>query len=275
MSHKTFRDSVRASSNDIPRLALQFARNIAYPRLNIGRYLAQIDELAAAARQLISPLDPILPRATTLSHFLFQEQAFEGNSADYEDPRNSYLNELLDRRLGIPISLSVLYLAVAERVGIPAYGISLPGHFMVGVRDHTQIEDLLFDPFHGGQQVSVADCKVLVSQTAGSAVPFQHNWLLPALSLDIVARMLNNLRLIYVQQQQWDKAIAVTEHLRVVQPKMPQLLRDLGLIYYHNDQLRQAAQYLELYLQADSQASDALAIQQALRDIVKGWAQQN
>lgn len=275
MAIRTFREELKHSPANTPLLALHAARNIAYPNLSIPYYLSQLDTLAEEVRELLDPLEPVATQAKMLADFLFQEQGFRGNTAEYNDPRNSFFNDLLDRRLGIPITLSVLYLAIANRVRIPAYGVGLPGHFIVGVRDSLQIEDILLDPFHNGVQLSIEDCKRLVQETAGITTPFQRNWLRPSHPLDILARMLNNLRIVYVQRQWWAEAIIVTEHLRLVQPDMPELLRDLGLIYYHQKAPHQAAHYLELYLQKLPNAVDASAIQEALKGMLDDWARYN
>ena len=151
----------------------------------------------------------------------FTQQRFRGNSATYQDPRNSYLNEVIERRLGIPISLSVIYIAIAQDLGLPAHGVGLPGHFIVGIRDNG--DEIYIDPFHGGVRLFQADCVQLVREATGISGAFQPEWLKPVSPVVILTRMLNNLRNIYLHQADWTHALAVVERLRLLQPDLPDL----------------------------------------------------
>lgn len=273
MDELTFRDELRLSPIDIPRSALRLAQEIAYPRLDTDYYLALLDKLAGAAGRVMPPAAPPLYRAQSLAEFLFHESGFRGNQADYADPRNSYLNEVLERRLGIPITLSLVFVAVARRLQLQAYGVGLPGHFIVAARDEG--EAWFFDPFHGGERLTPADCMRLVRQTAGYDGPFEESWLGPAAPRDILARLLNNLRIIYVEQEAWPQAMAVLEHMRLVQPERPQLLRDIGLVYFEKGDMQQASRYLEAYVQQAPDAADVPAIRRRIWLGLDSWAKRN
>ncbi len=266
-----FQNEIRQFPINLPRAALTLARAVAYPDLDIPHYLAQLNSLAEAARTAVSPHESVLAQADALAAFLFKEQRFQGNLAYYFDPRNSFLNDVLDRRQGLPVTLSILYAAVAERLGLPAFGVGMPGHFIVAVRVAGQ--DYYLDPFHEGQRLTMEACARLVKETTG--YEFRREWLAPTEPLAILVRMLNNLRNVYVQYQQWEAATAVIQLLNLAEPDVPQHLRDLGFIYFQNGAPRLAAASLEAYLQARPNAPDADAIQHNVSQAIDAWARQN
>lgn len=272
MDREAFASAVRQPEVNVPQAALLLAREIAYPGLPLEPYLQQLDALATAARSLTLVPDE-LERAAALATYLANEAGFQGNVVAYSDPRNSFLNDVLERRQGIPITLAIVYVAVARRLGLDAYGIGLPGHFIAAVRAGSK--RLLLDPFHGGTRLTVADCKRLVQETAGYQGPFERAWLEPAEPQAILARLLNNLRLIYFRLADWPKALAVLERLRQVQPDEAAHLRDLGLVHYQQDAYYAAAHYLEAYLEREPDSPEAIAIRQNLAEEFARWARMN
>lgn len=273
MSQQAFAALINAEPINVPRAALHFAREIAYPKLDVEQALLRIDDLAEAGQSFIPSRQSHIEQAEALVDFLFIRERFRGNSQSYNDPRNSYLNEVLERRVGIPISLSVLYISIAHRLGIPAQGIGLPGHFIVGIP--TQREIYYLDPFHGGNRLVEEDCASLVRQTTGYQGRLQPEWLEPVPPRAILTRMLNNLRGIYMQQEDWGHALAVVEHLRVLQPQLPDLLRDLGLIYHRQELLRLAVGYYERYLINAPNAPDAEVVRSHLEAAARNLARLN
>lgn len=273
MEDLTFVDELKQSPIDIPRAALRFARAIAYPDLDIAHYLARLDWLAGMASKVLHPNKPVPVQAEALADFLFRQFGFQGNTTDYLDPRNSYINEVLDRRLGIPISLSVIYVSVAQRLGLPAQGVGLPGHFIVSIQ--ASEGDLYLDPFHGGRRLSLEDCANLVILTTGYSGSFQMEWLDPTPPADILVRMLNNLKNVYMTKEDWDRTLTVLEHIRLVQPERPENLRDLGLVYHRMNSLRLAVQLYEQYLTKAPDAVDAGDIRKSLQEAAKRLAQLN
>jgi len=267
MSDISFFDAIHRSPIDVPWAALCFAREIAYPELDVQHYQYQLEDLCQSVRAQLSPIQSTAEQAEALSDFLFTQQRFRGNSAAYQDPRNSYLNEVMERRLGIPISLSVIYIAIAQDVGLPAYGVGLPGHFIVGVQEND--DEIYLDPFHGGVRLFQADCVQLVREATGFSGAFQPEWLKPVSPGVILTRMLNNLRNIYLHQEDWTHALAVVERLRMLQPDLTDLLRELGVIYERQGSLRFAIQYYEEYLAQAPQAADAGDVLARLRDAAR------
>lgn len=267
----TFHDEIHQTPIDLPRAALKLAREVAYPDLDVAGYLRRLDELAELAETAVSPHTSILTQTEKLAVFLFEEQQFQGNLPFYFDPRNSFLNDVLDRRLGIPITLSVLFITVGRKLGLPLYGVGMPGHFIAALRYGGQ--DIYFDPYHEGKRLTVQECANLVRQTTG--FEFRMEWLAPAESCDILIRMLNNLRNVYVQYQQWSPAAAVIELLNQAEPDVFHHLRDLGFVHFQGGRVWLAAHYLDAYLSAQPNASDADSIRHNISQAVDAWVRQN
>ncbi len=269
----SFQEELARKPIIVAHAALQFARGIAYPDLDVEHFLNRLTGLAEGARAVVSADDPTYVQAMGLADFLFQRMALQGNLESYSDPRNSFLNDVLDRRLGIPISLSVLYLDLARQLALPAEGVGLPGHFIVRVL--CPDEHLYLDPFHGGAELTLEDCARLVQRTTGYEGPLDPAWLEPAQPREILARMLSNLRNVYIGLRGWDLAIPVVEHLQMVQPEQEGHLRDLGLLHYHNGSLRQALSLLEKYLKLAPSAPDAQGVKEYLQSAARDLARWN
>jgi regulator of sirC expression with transglutaminase-like and TPR domain len=267
MSDLTFVGELNQPKIDVPRVALLFARSLAYPALNIDTYLSRLDTLTEQARLQLQAYKTMDEQVDTLSDYLFYQQDFRGNRGDYQDPQNSYLNRVMDRKLGIPITLSLLYVTVAQRLGIPAYGVGLPGHFIVGVFEKGK--EILLDPFNAGLRLSTGDCARLVSETTGEKVAFNPKWLQAVSPETLLARMLTNLSHAYIQKENWQMAIPVIQHLLMIQPEGDFHLRDLGYLYLYNGSLRLSAQYLEEYLRRSPGAQDFENVRTSLK-IVAG-----
>lgn len=217
-----------------------------YPTLDVERYLRRLDEMASA-------LSGRLPNGTgsgeavgALNRLLFKEERFRGNTEDYYDPRNSYLNDVLDRRVGIPITLSTVYVEVARRAGLPAAGVGLPGHFIVKLS--LPEGDLLVDPYHGGTLLSPGDCQKRLDRIFDGKVKLEAPMLAACGRKDILARMLRNLKAIYVKAEDYARAVRVVELLLRVNPGSGEDLRDRGILYAALDCYAFALRDLEDYL---------------------------
>jgi regulator of sirC expression with transglutaminase-like and TPR domain len=257
---------------DLSRIALEIARD-AYPDLDFEPYLAQIDALAARVRDRCPPLAKIRQVLGQINWVLFVEEGFEGNTDHYYDPRNSYLNEVLDRKLGIPISLSVLYRALAERLGLEMSGVNLPAHFMLRVG---QGESTIFvDPFHSGALLDREGCARRITERIGQPVELT-DLQLARCPLDlVVSRMLRNLKAIYIQQRDFPSAVPVQRRLAALNPGDPHEQRDLGMLFLQVDRPAEAIGPLQEYLNAQPQADDAEPISSLLRAARRDVAQRN
>ncbi len=203
---------------DLAQMALLIAA-AEYPDLDVKEELRALDSLAAgASRSLGQERDP-LARANALSEYLFDEVGFRGNREDYYDPRNSFLNEVLSRRLGIPITLSLVYIEVGKRLGVPLVGVGMPGHFLVRISSGQ--EDLVIDPFHRGILLSEQECAQRLQEIAGAAVPWDRSYLAPVSNRELIERILLNLRAIYVGRQDQPRALRAAEWLLTLQSQSP------------------------------------------------------
>ncbi len=243
-----------APGTSLAQAALVIAR-IEYPRLVVPAYLAKLDAMGALAENAIQGHVDTTGDASTLScitamnRYLFEELHFVGNRDKYEDPRNSCLNEVLDRRTGIPITLSVVYMEIARRAGLQIEGINFPGHFLVRCPDLDSHAggSLIIDPFHGGALLSEHDCRLLLQRHVGSEVAFNRSLLAPTTRPQIVARMLLNLKRIYVHMRSFPQARDVTELLLSLTPSALSELRDRGLLAYHLNDVSAALRDLQTY----------------------------
>ena len=258
----TFQAEINQAGDNLSpvRAGLLLARECAYPDLRPSDYLAQLKDLADQVRPRLPLSGTAAESGAVLAEFLFETAGFHGNRADYRDPRNSYLNQVLERRLGLPITLSVIFLELARQTGLPAAGVGLPGHFIVSVAG----EDgpIYLDPFQAGRPLTLAECTALAQGVTGPAAAFDPTWLNPTAPRDIVARMLNNLRGFYVSMEDWPMSIRVLECLRVLQPAISSHVRDLGVLHYRNGAIRRASEYLGEYLRRSPAASDTNAVRQ-------------
>jgi len=251
--------SVPDDQIDLARAALLFARD-AYPDLDPDAYLGQLDAWADAIRPAIESRqsDPPFER---LNDLLFDQLGFRGNQIDYYDPRNSYLNQVVDRRTGLPITLSAIYLEIGWRVGLPLSGVGLPGHFIV----RCDFDDRVWfiDPFHRGDVLSEGDCARLALKATGGLV-LRRASLEPISRRQILVRMLNNLRAVYTQREMLAEAQPVTERLIETDPAAPGYVRDLGLIHFQLGAYRQAIDLLEAYFALEPGAHDTQDVRQVI-----------
>jgi regulator of sirC expression with transglutaminase-like and TPR domain len=209
------------SAIDLGRAALLIA-HIEHPGLPVDRYLATLDRLARASTA-DRAADPAR-RLDRLREFLFAEQGFRGNLEDYYDPRNSCLNDVLDRRLGIPITLALVVIEVGRRVGLEIDGIGLPGHFVVQAR--VGGDAILLDPFAEGGRLTPAACAGLVERALGRPVTLRPEHFEPVSRRQFLARVLMNLKAAYGRRRAWARALAATERLLILDPTSAAEMRD-------------------------------------------------
>jgi regulator of sirC expression with transglutaminase-like and TPR domain len=245
---------------DLTVAALTIAR-VEYRQLDVDTYVNQVDALGrqAAARVLAAHADPArtpaghdpqaFARVLALNEFLFQEQQFVGNASHYDDPRNSCLNQVLDRRTGIPITLSVVYLEMARRAGIAAAGINFPGHFLVLCDSGSDAPGVIVDPFHGGALLTPAGCRDLLRRHTGDEAAWHPRLLATATTRQILTRMLGNLKRIYLRMHSLPQAREVLELLLAIEPDAAGELRDRGLVALKMSDFPAALRDLERYLE--------------------------
>ena len=240
----------------------------AYPDLDLEGVLAELDEIALRLKRRLPEGADLTEKIGALNRFFFRELGFAGNLNDYYDPDNSHLNVVLKRRRGIPISLAVLYLELGEQIGVPVRGVSFPGHFLLRV---TLPEgDVMLDPTTG-QSLSEAQMvdmlEPYISHTEQSVGNALRMLLQPATPREIVARMLRNLKAVYLQSERWQRLLAVQQRLVVLLPGSIEEVRDRGFAYARLDYLRPALEDLERYLDDRPDAEDAVTVESQLNEL--------
>jgi regulator of sirC expression with transglutaminase-like and TPR domain len=244
-----------------------------YPVLDVPAYLARLDRMGSGLRERLAD-EPRPERAVmALNRYLFQEEGFRGNAAEYYDPRNSYLNDVLDRRTGIPISLSTVYMEVARRAGLQVEGVGLPGHFIVRVQAGRHA--ILIDPFHAGALLSENDCQQRLDRIFGGRLKMEASMLAPCGRKDILERMLRNLKTIYFKQGDHSRALGAVELLLTVNPGSAEDVRDRGVLYAALDCYGLAVRDLEAFLTLVPRAPEASEVRDQLADLRRRAARLN
>lgn len=263
--------------DELPLLdtALLIARD-EYPDLDAAGYAAQVDTYAAALRPQLEQDIDLPARLTAINRYLFEEIGFAGNNVQYDDPRNSYLNEVVDRKLGIPISLAVIQMEVTRRLGMPLDGISFPGHFLVRLPVDDGI--LVLDPYNKGRPVSADELRERASPHLGGQAPDDQQLLqilAPATHRMILMRMLRNLKGLYLERGDWERVARSADRLLKLSPDTAEALRDRGLAYREMGYAKGAREDLARYLQLLPEAEDLDAIRTALIELGSDSARLN
>ena len=242
---------------DLARVALLIAHD-AYPQMNPWTYLHRLDKLAEQIRRRLT--GSLEARTAELSSFLFEECGFAGNTEHYYDPRNSYLNKVLDRQIGLPISLSLVAMAVGTRAGLPVVGVALPGHFVAKAVGPNG-EQVLFDPFNGGGFLDIEGCEALVTAITGRPFDVTPEALEATLPAAFIARMLTNLKTAYLADRSHLRAARGARRLTQLLPDDPTQQRDLGLLLVQAGRFGAAIDPLKHYLITVPGADDVKDVQ--------------
>jgi regulator of sirC expression with transglutaminase-like and TPR domain len=236
-----------------------------YPSLDCEAYLKRLDLMAKEVMGRLPDNRYPLKVIRTINQYLFSELDFQGNFQDYYDPRNSFFNEVMDRRTGIPITLSLVYLELAKRLDFPMAGVGMPGHFLV--RPTLDEMDIFVDAFHQGEILFPEDCRDRIKQFYGQNAQLQPEHLAPIGPKLFLMRMLTNLKAIYLHQQDALKMIGILDRMLLLFPEAVSEQRDRGLIHYRLGNFSPAQVDLQQYLSARPDAHDTFEIQQVLGQI--------
>jgi len=245
---------------DLVRAALIIART-EYPDIDTESYVARIDELAHLAETRIADVGEASQTIGALNHVLFEEARLRGNRADYYDPRNSFLNDVLDRGLGIPITLALIYMEVGRRLGFPLFGVGMPGHFLL---KHYDIDgrETLIDCFNGGNILSAQDCQRRLDEIYAGQMTLRPEFLFAVSRRQILTRILNNLKTVYLSTRSFRKTLALVDLVLVIYPRSPEDVKQRAFLRYSLGQTKGAIEDLEQYLKMSPDASDADEIRQ-------------
>lgn len=244
----------------LARAALVIART-EYPGLDDEEYLGRLDGLAARVADRLPELPETPQVIAALNQVLFAEEEFRGNREDYYDPRNSFLNEVLDRRLGIPITLALVYMEVAQRLGFPLFGVGMPGHFLLKHYDVDGRETFL-DPFNRGDVLTRAQCQTRLDEIYAGEVSLQPEFLHTVTRRQMLTRVLNNLRQIYMNGRDFKRALVIVDLVLAIHPRSAEDMKQRAMLRYAMNQWRAAAEDLETYVRMAPEASDADELRQ-------------
>jgi regulator of sirC expression with transglutaminase-like and TPR domain len=271
--------SVLVSSNiederiDLGRAALAIART-EYPQLDSDLYLALLQALAQRVRARLTR-NPTAPETIhVLNAVIFGEEHFRGNVEDYYDPRNSFLNEVLDRKVGIPITLALVYEEVARRIGLPLFGVGMPGHFLL---KHYDVDgrQVILDPFHGGALLTPQECQKRLDQIYSGQMQLQSEFLSCVSRRRWLTRLLNNLKTIYLSNRNFRKALVMADLILAIYPRSPEDVKQRAALRYNLGQMRNALLDFEDYLKMLPEASDADDIRAVILSLRRNLASWN
>jgi regulator of sirC expression with transglutaminase-like and TPR domain len=252
---------------DLAKAALYIAQE-EYPDIDVQEYLNALDTMAAAAKKLLPFGRYPLRVIQSINKYLYDDLGFAGNKKDYYDPRNSFFNHVIDRRLGIPITLALVYIEVAKRVDFPMVGVGMPLHFLI--RPDIPDMEIFVDAFNNGEVMFAQDCQQRLSQIYQQNVTLEPEFLAAVNHRQFLVRMLTNLKYIYLKQQDIEKALGTVERILLLLPDMISELRDRGLLYYQLGLYSEATQDLQSYLTRVPDAEDASVIRRLLTQMARG-----
>ncbi|MBN1947211.1 MAG: transglutaminase family protein [Bradymonadales bacterium] len=262
----------RCESTSIARLALQVAAG-EYPELLVDLVLDRLEKMARDIRSRLSKNASDGEKIAGLNDYLFNTVCLRGEPSDYYDPKSSYLNEVLTRRCGLPISLCIIYLDVASRLGLPMVGVGLPGHFIVRYTGGGAVGEIFVDPYNNGEMLSRQDCKDLVRRLTSGRLPWHDDFLQGVDNRHIITRLLNNLKSAYLRLADPRRELRIQNYILVVYPDEPHEIRERGLILWRLQSFKGALEDLKRYLKLAPQALDGEEIRQKiamLTEKVKG-----
>jgi len=262
----------RSDSLDLDRAALLLAR-LEYPSLDIEPFIAILDSYAVELAERLGERATGAGYVEAANQYLFGELGFAGNQRNYYDPRNSCLNDVLTARTGIPITLAVVYLEIARRLAKPVYGIGLPGHFLVEYRDAGF--SAIIDVFHGGRVLTPSECFELAGEATGEKIPADSRLLAPSGKRQILLRMLNNLRGVYLRRQAYGKALATFDLVLAANPDAAEEYKHRAILHIERNNMSAARADLEAYLRLSPKAADRPEVEKRLRSVKRTLAELN
>jgi regulator of sirC expression with transglutaminase-like and TPR domain len=248
------------------------AEDLAHQEVDVTEYLSRLAELGLRARERVTATRGAGVEA--FNQFMFEEEGFHGNQREYYDPRNSFLNHVMDSRKGLPITLSIVYMEVGQRAGLTVEGIGLPGHFIVRAGEKDQLETTLVDPFYG-KTLAPEDCQERLDEIYGGEVKLEPSHLRAVTTREILVRLLMNLKSIYMKAQLYRQALAVVERLLLLVPSATGEHRDRGALLAQLDRLTEAIAETQTYLNLSPHSPDQEQVREHLQTLQRKQAMRN
>jgi regulator of sirC expression with transglutaminase-like and TPR domain len=251
---------------NLAKTALYIAQE-EYPKLDLEEYLNALDTMAQEVKERLPTSRYPLRVIQSLNQYLYDDLGFVGNQSNYYDPCNSFLNEVIDRRAGIPITLALVYLEIAQRIDFPMVGVGMPGHFLI--RPDLPDMEIFVDAFNRGEVMFAEDCQERLTQMFQQPVSLKPEYLATVSKRQILARILTNLKYIYLKQQDLERTLAAVERILLLFPTAMLEIRDRGLLFYQLGYRSQAVEDLQNYLSNVPDAEDAAMIMRLLAELNK------
>jgi regulator of sirC expression with transglutaminase-like and TPR domain len=241
---------------------LKLGQIIEYPELNISKYIEKINEMGNSLKIKIGEVKNPTYLISVLNEYLFDELGFHGAEDDYYDPVNSFLNVVLDKKTGIPITLSILYAEVAKHIGLDLRIVGFPGHVIVKYK-----KEIILDPFYRGRLLAIEDLEKILNRNFGEDVEFVPEYLNEATTEQLLTRLLRNLKNAYTQSYAYDNAMKCTDMILGMQPESPEEIRDKGILEERLLRYDKALPLLNKYLELEPEADDADFILELIKSV--------
>mgnify|MGYP003714663417 FL=1 len=241
---------------------LKLAQIIEYPELNVSKYIEKINEMGNSLKIKIGEVKNPTYLISVLNEYLFDELGFHGAEEDYYDPVNSFLNVVLDKKIGIPITLSILYTEVAKHIGLDLRIVGFPGHVIVKYK-----KEMILDPFYRGRLLTIEDLEKILNRNFGEDVEFVPEYLNEATTEQLLTRLLRNLKNAYTQSYAYDNAMKCTDMILGMQPESPEEIRDKGILEERLLRYDKALPFLNKYLELEPEADDADFILELIKSV--------
>ena len=242
--------------------SLKLAQILEYPDLNIPKYIEKINEIGNSLKLKIGDVKNSTYLISMLNEHVFEKYGFQGDDEDYYDPRNNFLNAVIDKKTGIPITLSIIYSEVAKYIGLDLRIVGFPGHVVVKYE-----EEMIMDPFYRGRLLTINDLEEILYRNFGDGVEFIPEYLNTATTDQILTRLLRNLKNAYTQSYAYDKAMRCTDMILGIRPESPEEIRDKGILEERLLHYNAALPLLNKYLELEPEAEDADFILELIKSV--------
>ena len=242
--------------------SLKLAQILEYPDLNISKYVEKINEIGNSLKLKIDDVKNSTYLISMLNEHIFEKYEFQGDDEDYYDPRNNFLNAVIDKKTGIPITLSIIYSEVAKYIGLDLRIVGFPGHVVVKYE-----EEMIIDPFYRGRLLTINDLEEILYRNFGDGVEFIPEYLNTATTDQILTRLLRNLKNAYTQSYAYDKAMRCTDMILGIRPESPEEIRDKGILEERLLHYNEALPLLNKYLELEPEAEDADFILELIKSV--------
>ena len=242
--------------------SLKLAQILEYPDLNIPKYIEKINEIGNSLKLKIKYVKNSTYLISMLNEHVFEKYGFQGDDEDYYDPRNNFLNAVIDKKTGIPITLSIIYSEVAKYIGLDLRIVGFPGHVVVKYE-----EEMIIDPFYSGRLLTINDLEEILYRNFGDGVEFIPEYLNTATTDQILTRLLRNLKNAYTQSYAYDKAMRCTDMILGIRPESPEEIRDKGILEERLLHYNEALPLLNKYLELEPEAEDADFILELIKSV--------